>query len=150
LNVEDLVMKKLFLILSLAALGGCATGPYYSPNNSPYYGANQERPVDQSQWHVVSVTPVAPGTGERLAAASPNGTSAEYSSTPIQYVPQPVYVAQPVYVPQPVYMADPYYYSPLSIGLGFNFGRGWGGHSRGWGGHSRGGVGIGIGTHLHH
>lgn len=133
-------MKKLLLIVSLAALGGCAS----VPNNAPYYGANAARPADPSQWQVVSVTPVAPGTGERLAAASPNGSSTQFSSTPIRFVPQPVYVPQPLYVPQP------YYYSPLSIGLGFGFGRGFGGH-RGWGGHghSRGGVGIGIGTQWH-
>jgi hypothetical protein len=52
----------------------------------------------------------------------------------------PVYVQQPVYVPQPVYVEQPrYWYPPVSIGLGFDFGRGWGGHRRGgWGG--------GIGT----
>ena len=139
-------MKKLFLILSLAALGGCAT----APNNAPYYGANAARPVDPSQWHVVSVTPVAPGTGERLAAASPNGSSVQYSSEPIRLVRQPVYLAQPIYVAQPVYAPQPYYYSPLSIGLGLSFGRGWGGGHRGWGGHhSRGGIGVGVGTHWH-
>ncbi|MEO7494187.1 MAG: hypothetical protein ABIT83_23745 [Massilia sp.] len=133
-------MKKLLILAVLATLGGCATGPY---NNTPYYGSTVPQNGDPSQWHVVSVTPVAPGTSERIAASSSTGSSVEYSSTPVQVVQQPIYVQQPVYVPQPLYAPQPYYYyPPVSLGLSLGFGRSWGGHSRGWGG-------VGIGSHWH-
>jgi hypothetical protein len=135
-------MKTLISVLAVAAtatLGGCAydapRGAYGAP-----YGANYTAPADPGQWRVVSVTPVAPGTGERLAASSSSGSATQYSSAPI--VTQPVYVAQPGYYPAPVYYAPaPYYYPPVSIGLDLGFGRSWGGHrgGRNWGG-------IGIGT----
>lgn len=151
-------MKKLaIIIVSLGALAGCAApGPYYA--NQGY-----AQPADPSQWRVVSVTPVAIGTGARVAASGVSTTTSTplpattYSnstySTPVYATQQPVYVQQqpvwvqqqPVYVPQPVYVDQPnYWYPPISIGLGFDFGRsGWGGYrgrSRGWGGH--------IGTHF--
>jgi len=63
---------------------------------------------------------------------------------PVYVQQQPVYIQQqPVYVPQPVYVEQPnYWYPPISIGLGFDFGRSsWRGHrGRGWGGH--------IGSHF--
>lgn len=135
-------MKILLPIISLALLGGCA---YQPVGPEPVYGARYAPPANPGQWRVVSVTPVAPGTGAQLAAASGKGTpepqySAETTTTtaPI-YVTQPVYYPQPIYVPQPVYAPAPYYYPPVSIGLDFGFG--WGGHGRGrnWGG-------LGIGT----
>lgn len=131
-------MKTLISVLAVAAaatLSGCA---YDAPRGA--YGTAYAPPADPSQWHVVSVTPVAPGTGERLAATSGTGSATTYSSAPI--VTQPVYVQQPVYYPAPVYYAPaPYYYPPVSIGLDLGFGRSWGGgrHGRNWGG-------IGIGT----
>lgn len=137
-------MKTLMTIVSLAALAGCA----YAPPAPSTYGARYPASADPSQWHVVSVTPVAPGTGERLAATSGKGNSVQYSSEPIAattpvYVTQPVYVQQPVYVAQPMYYAPaPYYYPPVSIGLDFVFGRSWGGHGRNWGG-------VGIGSRWH-
>jgi hypothetical protein len=144
-------MHKLAIILSLAALGGCAVAPPGPPN----YGTRAyAQPADPSQWHVVSVTPVAPGTGARAAEAGETGVTTSdtmgYNPAPT-VVGQPVYVQQPVYVPTPVYAApplyaDPYYwYPPISIGLGFNFGRGWGGHRGGWGGHRGGWGGARVG-----
>ena len=130
-------MKTLISVLAIAAtatLTGCA---YDAPRGA--YGTAYAPPADSSQWHVVSVTPVAPGTGDRLAASSGTGSATTYTSAPI--VTQPVYVQQPVYYPAPVYYApSPYYYPPVSIGLDLGFGRSWGGHGRrNWGG-------VGIGT----
>ncbi|HEU5436134.1 MAG TPA: hypothetical protein VFU95_06925 [Telluria sp.] len=137
-------MKTLIVVCAVAAaaaLSGCA---YDAPRGA--YGTAYAPPADPGQWHVVSVTPVAPGTGDRLAASSGTGSATQYSSAPIVsqpvYVPQPVYVQQPVYYPAPVYYApSPYYYPPVSIGLDLGFGRSWGGRhgGRNWGG-------IGIGT----
>lgn len=140
-------MKTLTLGLTLAAAGvlsGCA----YDAARAPYgsvYGNTYAAPADANGWRTVSVTPVAPGTVERMAASGSGGTT-EYTSTPIVsqpvYVQQPIYVQQPVYYPAPVYYApSPYYYPPVSIGLDLGFGRSWGGHhgGRNWGG-------IGIGT----
>jgi hypothetical protein len=150
---ED-IMKTLLTFISLAVLGGCA----YPPPGPPNYGTRFPPPADPSQWHVVSVTPVAPGAGEQLAASSGKGAAApgssvQYSSpvttTEPVYVPQPVVVPQPVYVappyyyaPPPYYAPAPYYYPPVSIGLDFVFGRSWGGHGRNWGG-------VGIGSRWH-
>jgi hypothetical protein len=133
-------MNKLAIILALAALGGCAA-PYPGPAN---YGTRAyAQPADADGWRVVSVTPVAPGTG---AAAAASGDAGRVTSSPITYsapttvVTQPVYVPAPVYAPAPLY-ADPYWYPPISIGLGFswsNWGRGhWGGG--GHRGYARGG-----------
>jgi hypothetical protein len=144
-------MTKFAIILAAAALGGCAVAPPGPPN----YGTRAyAQPADSSEWRTVSVTPVAPGTGARAAAS---GSTVEYSDAPSYsyapaptYAPAPVYVAPPVYAPAPVYLAPPlyapapiyqpnYWYPPISIGLGFNFSRGWGGHRGGWGGHRGGG-----------
>lgn len=127
-------MKTLLIILSVAALGGCAV----VPPGPPAYGNRVAPPADPRQWHVVSVTPVAPGTGQRLASST--GSSVQYSSEPIVRT-APLYVPQPVYVPQPLYAPSPYYYPPVSIGLDFGFGRSWGGHRRG-----RNWAGVGIGS----
>ena len=144
-------MKNLaIIIVSLGALAGCAApGPYYS--NQAY-----AQPGDPSQWRVVSVTPVPIGTGARVASSGGSTVTstpvpATSYSTPYYTPQQPVYVQQqpvyiqqqPVYVPQPVYVEQPnYWYPPISIGLGFDFGRSsWRGHrGRGWGGH--------IGSHF--
>lgn len=111
-------MKSLLVVAVIAALSGCASAP-----RGPYaerYGA----PADPSQWRVVSVTPVAPGTGARIAAANPDGKPVEYSSAPVAVQQAPVYVpAQPYYYPEPYYYAP-----PVSLSLGFVFGRHWGGH----------------------
>ncbi|MFL6674150.1 MAG: hypothetical protein ACJ8LG_12785 [Massilia sp.] len=141
-------MKKLAIIVSLAALAGCA-----APPPGPAYYGTRAPTGDPSQWQVVSVTPVPPGTGARAAANGQAGvttssnldySAAAPSTTVVQpvYVPQPVYAPVPVYAPAPVYV-DPYpsyWWPPISIGLGFSWGhwsgghRGWGG-GRGWGGH---------------
>ena len=111
-------MKQLLIIAVLAALGGCAVqqpGPGYA------YG----QPADPSQWRVVSVTPVPLGTGDRIAASA-DGSRVEYSSRPVDVV-APVVVAPPVvYHPEPAY-----WYPPVSLSLGFVFGRHWSrGHGR--------------------
>jgi len=126
-------MKNLAIILSLAALGGCAA-PYPGPAN---YGTRAyAQPADADGWRVVSVTPVAPGTA---AAASASGDAGRvvYSPAPTTVVTQPVYVPAPVYAPAPLY-ADPYWYPPISIGLGFSWGN-WGHWGGGHRGHIRGG-----------
>lgn len=146
-------MKKIAIVIaSLGLLAGCAApGPATYSSHAPYSYA---QPGDPSQWRVVSVTPVPVGTGARAAASGQAGTTtsaplpasgpAVTYSSPVTvsqpvYVQQPVYVPQPVYVqPQPVYVEQPrYWYPPISIGLGFDFGRSsWRGHRhRGWGGH---------------
>jgi hypothetical protein len=176
---ENTAMRKLALILALSVLGGCA----YPPPGPPNYGTRAYT-GDPSQWHTVSVTPVAPGTGAQAAAAagvSPGAgntasdpavqtTQAPYAASQPVYVPQPVYVQQPVYVsppvyvqqpvyvPQPAYSYDPYYWwPPISIGLGFSWfhgdgghGHGWGGHGGNWGGHGGGWGGHGGGGHRGH
>lgn len=112
-------MKKYLSLLVLAALGGCAVAPP-APRVAAQGG-------DPSQWRVVSVTPVAPGTGARVAADNGGRSTVEYSSVPtVVYQPVPVYVD-----PQPVYTVP-----PVTLSLGFVFGRhfGWGGrHFRGHG-----------------
>ena len=119
-------MKKLIVITAaLAALTGCAT-QYPGPANYGTRGYAQA--ADADGWQVVSVTPVPLGTGARA------GDAGVVTSSPVVvdpapaspvYVPQPAY---PVYAPAPVVVQDPYWYPPISIGLGFNFGRSWGGH----------------------
>jgi hypothetical protein len=128
-------MKQLAIIASLAAaLSGCAT--YYpAPAN---YGTRAYAQPDANGWQVVSVTPVAPGTGA-AAAASGDAGRVTYSPAPTTVVTQPVYVAPPVYAPAPVYApyapvyADPLWYPPISIGLGFSWSH-WSGGHHGWGG----------------
>lgn len=113
-------MKKLALIsLALIALTGCATQqPAPANYGTRAYGAAD--PADG--WQVVSVTPVPLGTGARV------GDAGVITSSPVVVQQAPVYVPQPVYVPPPVYVREPYYWPPISIGLGFNFGRSWGHH----------------------
>lgn len=130
-------MKKLLLLVAAAALGGCAV----APPGPAYYGSRPVGQTDPNGWQVVSVTPVAPGTAARASSSGDAGTvtssTVQYAAAPV-YVTTPVYAPAPVYVPAPVYASpyyyDPYWYAPVSIGLGFNFGGGWGGHRGGWGG----------------
>ena len=147
-------MKTLAIIISLAALSGCAT-TYPAPGN---YGTRAyAQAPDADGWQVVSVTPVPMGTG----ATSANGgvvTSSPivYSQAPATVVADPVYMSSSVYGAPvyggPVYgapiYADPWY-PPISIGLGFgwsNWGHGYrgprhyGGGPR-FGGGPRGGRG---------
>ena len=135
-------MKKLLLIIAAAALGGCAV----APPGPAYYGSRPVGQTDPNGWQVVSITPVAPGTGARASASGDTGTvtssTTTYAAAPV-YAPAPAYAVAPVYVPTPVYapspyLYDPYWYPPVSIGLGFSFGNSWGGHRGGWG---RGGFG---------
>lgn len=120
-------MKNLLAVALLCALAGCATEPV-----RPVHAYAQPR--DPSQWHVVSVTPVEPGTGARVAASSPTGKAVEYTSTDVTSLP-PVYAAAPLYAPAPTvyylpppYLQEPaYYYPPVSLSLGFVFGQHWGG-----------------------
>jgi hypothetical protein len=113
-------MKSLLVIATLV-LAGCATAP------PPRYA----QPSDPSQWRVVSVTPVPAGTGARVAAGSPDGKAVEYSSTPVAVVPAPVAPEAPVVWGRSPYDPEPeYYWPPISLSLGFIFGRGWWGGGR--------------------
>jgi len=113
--------SRTILLPTLAAMlmAGCATGPD---------GRVHQTPVDPSQWRVVSVTPVPAGTAARVAAASPDGKAVELSSRPVPlpppasapYHPAPLYA--PPYIEQPAY-----YWPPISLSLGFVFGRHWSG-----------------------
>lgn len=119
-------MKKLVIIFAgAAALAGCAA-PGPGPAN---YGTRAyAQAPDPNGWQVVSVTPVPLGTGARAGDAGVV-TSSNVIVNPAPVVPGPgVYGAPPVYVPAPVYVQDPYWYPPVSIGLGFSFGKSWGGH----------------------
>jgi hypothetical protein len=114
-------VNKLLVVTMLCALAGCAVEPRQ---------ASYPQPRDPSQWRVVSVTPVPAGTAARVAAAAPDGKAVEYSSTPMAaapaYRPAPAYSGAPVYAPAPVYQPEPYYYwPPVSLSLGFVFGRHW-------------------------
>jgi hypothetical protein len=132
-------MKKLAIILAVAALSGCAT-QYPGPAN---YGSRAyAQAPDANGWQVVSVTPVPNGTAAQAAASGDAGRVTSdvvtYNPAPSRttYVTQPVYVPAPVYAPAPVY--DPFWTPPISIGLGFswsNWGhRGYHGGGR-WRGH---------------
>jgi hypothetical protein len=119
-------MNKLILAFaSTAVLAGCAA-PGPGPGN---YGSRAYvQPADPNGWQVVSVTPVPLGTGERAGDAGVV-TSSNVVVNPAPVVPgRPVYAAPPVYAPAPIIVQDPYWYPPVSIGLGFSFGRSWGGH----------------------
>ena len=124
-------MKKLVIVFaSLAVLAGCAA-PGPGPAN---YGTRAyAQPADPNGWQVVSVTPVPLGTGERAGDAGVVTSSTVVTNpAPVvagrpMYGAAPVYGA-PVYVPAPVYVQEPYWYPPVSIGLGFSFGKSWGGH----------------------
>lgn len=128
--MEDCAVKNLLAVTALCALAGCAV----QPRNADY-----AQPRDPSQWRVVSVTPVPAGTAARVAAASADGKAVQYSSSPVASAPQvygpaPRYGGAPVYAPAPVYQPEPYYYwPPVSLSLGFVFGRHWssGRHWRG-------------------
>ncbi len=119
-------MKKLLAVSMVLALAGCAHQP---PGPTGAYA----QPRDPSQWRVVSVTPVPAGTAARVAARSGDGKAVEYSSTPVASMP-PAYAAPPLYAPPPVYQPQPaYYWPPVSLSLGFVFGRHWSsGHHRRW------------------
>ncbi|KQQ86388.1 hypothetical protein [Massilia sp. Leaf139] len=129
-------MKKLILVLaSLATLAGCATP---GPGPANYGSRAYAQPADPNGWQVVSVTPVPLGTGERAGDAGVV-TSSNVAVNPAPVVPgRPVYGAAPpygqtvygppIYAPAPVIVQDPYWYPPVSIGLGFSFGKSWGGH----------------------
>ncbi len=129
-------MKNLSVLAVLVALGGCVVAPHGSQ-----YGARYSQPSDPSQWRVVSVTPVPMGTGDKVAAQSPDGSRVEYSSRPVAAIP-PAYLPPPQYVERPVYYPEPsYYLPPVALSLGFIFGHHWSrghGHRHGHGGHFRG------------
>lgn len=128
-------MKIFTALAACALLAGCVHGP------SPYHAA---APRDPSQWRVVSVTPVPAGTAARVAAKSPDGNAVEYSSQPAPfyptapvYTPAPAYGSYPVYGSYPAYGAYPVYgepsvyWPPVTVSLGFVFGKQWGrGHFR--------------------
>lgn len=119
-------MKKIFALAVVVTLAGCAVDPV----GQGYRGAGVQ-PTDPSQWRVVSVTPVPLGTGDKIAATSSDGSRVVYTSEPVTMT-RDVYVPVPVYAPQPVYVQpQPYYYPPVSLSLGFVFGRHWSrGHGR--------------------
>jgi hypothetical protein len=137
-------MKTLAIIVSLAALSGCAT-TYPGPAN---YGSRAYAPVSQADadgWQVVSVTPVPLGTGSTAANGGVVTSSpvVSYSQAPVAYgySAAPVYAAPPIYAPAPLY-ADPFWYPPISIGLGFS----WSNWGHGYHGGPRGGWGRGGGN----
>jgi hypothetical protein len=143
MQVRRTAMKKLAIILAVAALSGCAT-QYPGPAN---YGSRAyAQAPDADGWQVVSVTPVPTGTGAQASASGDAGrvTTSEvvtYNPAPPStvYATQPVYVPAPVYAPAPVY--DPFWYPPISIGLGFSWSN-WGhrgGYHGGYHGGNRGG-----------
>jgi hypothetical protein len=107
------IKRSLVVVLSGAALAGCAV----PPPAPAYYQTRLQAPVDPYQWHVVSVEPVRRDAQGRIVE----------TPSPI-YQSQPVYGAQPVYAPQPVYAypapypAYPRYYNPIPISIGLNFG----------------------------
>lgn len=139
-------MKKILILALAAALSACAV-----QQPAPYAARAYPAPSDPAQWRVVSVTPVAPGTGERMAASGgasrveADGSTSYVSQSSSQPITQPAYVAQPVYAQAPVYVGQPvypgvvvaapvyaapppsYYYPPvaLSFGLGLVFGSHW-------------------------
>ena len=143
-------MKHVLGLVVLGALGGCAVD---QPGRDQYGNNAYAQPRDPSQWRVVSVTPVPPGTAARVASNSKDGKAIEYSTGPAPtnaYRPAPVYSSAPVYAPGgyyppapvyapggyyphvPVYRHEPsYYWPPVTLSLGFVFGRHW---SRGHGG----------------
>jgi hypothetical protein len=132
-------MKKLAIILAVAALSGCAT-TYPGPAN---YGTRAYAPADPNGWQVVSVTPVPVGTGANAGDAGrvSSEPATSYAAAPTTVVTQPVYVPTPVYAPAPIY-ADPFWYPPISIGLNFgwsNWGHGYRGGYGGYRGGFRGG-----------
>jgi hypothetical protein len=122
--MEDCVMKKLLAVSLALALGGCAEVP-----RAPDAYA---QPRDPSQWRVVSVTPVPAGTAARIAASSSDGKAVEYTSMPVAAMPA-AYAPAPVYAPMRVYQPEPtYYWPPVTLSLGFVFGRHWSSGHRGW------------------
>ncbi|MES2899177.1 MAG: hypothetical protein V4723_05570 [Pseudomonadota bacterium] len=120
-------MKNLLIIAALGVLAGCATTPGQNYGQQRYAHSG-----DPSQWRVVSVTPVEPGTGARIASSNPNGSNVEYSSVPMSAPPPVVYQQAPVYVDQPAY-----FYPPVTLSLGFVLGRHWGFGHRGHRGYRR-------------
>ena len=147
-------MNKLLVIALASALVGCAE----MPRQQGYGNGAYAQPRDPSQWRVVSVTPVAAGTAAKVAAKSSDGKPVEYSSRPAPqptysnapvygqapiygrapvygpaplYGQAPVYGQEPIYGQVPVYAPQPYYWPPVTLSLGFMFGRHW---SRGFGG----------------
>jgi hypothetical protein len=145
-------MKRLAIVLALAALGGCAT---YQPAPA-YYGSRAY--AAPGEWQTVSVTPVPLGTGAAAHAGTMTTTTGVSADPVPTYLPppattttvvqQPIYAAPsvvygaPVYAaPAPVYVApDPWYWwPPISIGLGFSWNHWSGGRGGGWHGGGRGG-----------
>ena len=137
-------MKHVLGFVVLAALGGCAVD---QPVRDRY---TNHAPVarDPAQWRVVSVTPVPAGTAARVASSSKDGKPVEYSTgpapathayrpapvypthpaygPPVYYPPAPVYVPGGYYPHAPVYRPEPaFYWPPVSLSLGFVFGRHW-------------------------
>lgn len=124
--------QPIFFFAALAVLAGCAApGPANDATRA------HARLTDPDGWQVVSVTPVPLGTGARAGDAGvvtsstvvtnpgPVGGRTVYGAAPVNGAP--IYGA-PVYVPVPVYVQEPYWYPPVSIGLGFHFGKSWGAH----------------------
>jgi hypothetical protein len=117
-------MKTIVVALAaLAALTGCAT------QQRPAYYTAAPAVQDPYQWHTVSVMPtggqVRSGTWTEELPPQPQSrvvytTEPAYSTSTTTYVSSPVY-----YAPAPVYYAPApaYYYPPVSLSLGFSYGR---------------------------
>lgn len=115
-------------IAALAALTGCAT-------QRPYYAA-APRVQDPYQWRTVEVMPAgsAVRSGTWIEELPPQQAQSRvvysneptYATSTTTYVSAPVYQPAPVYYqPAPVYYAPTpsYYYPPVSLSLGFSYGR---------------------------
>lgn len=117
-------MKSLVVALAaLAALTGCAT-------QRPVYYTAAPRVHDPYQWHTVEVLPagsqVRSGTWTEELPPQPQ-SRVVYTTEPVYSISTTTYVAPaPVYyAPAPVYYAPApaYYYPPVSLSLGFSYGR---------------------------
>lgn len=119
-------MNKIVAVAALGMLGGCAV---YQPGPSNYIGRAAAVSFDPYQWHTVAAEPVyAP----------------RYIAAPTYYA-QPTYYQSTYYQPtyyQPIHAPQPYYaYPPVTIGLDFMFGGGYGSRHGGRSGHGHRGHG---------
>lgn len=147
-------MKKLFVIAIATAVAGCAempqqarygNGSYAQPRDPSQWRVVSVTPVPTRTAAKVAARSPDGKPVEFSSSPAPLQTYATrpiYSQAPV-YAPAPVYGSYgsvpvyssapvygpvPVYAPAPVYAPQPaYYWPPVSLSLGFMFGRHWGG-----------------------